>query len=268
MLLVSFIVTAVLNAFANTVSSSTIVFQGTLTDNGDGTYTGIIPCVVGGGFDIFAKEGGTAWFGDDPSTGPVWTSQAIGSDHDAWPTWTPDTPDWYQYSLNLYLSGSQYKWAIRNHPGATAAHPWYDAAYWGSPKPAMGVPMSGIMRWNLAGTGGYAEETDVGAYLPATGTPEIPDGAAGYGGGAQAWDMDWSWGSEAVPLEYPGFKVSITDLGGDTYSVTMTPAAFPVGGLWVSINKTELLAPWITLASLIAIATVSIAYVKRKRQKN
>ncbi|MFC2018122.1 hypothetical protein ACFLTQ_02335 [Chloroflexota bacterium] len=210
---------------AKDVSSSVITFEGTLTDNGDGTYTGIIPVVVDGGFDIFAKEGETAWFGNDPSSGPVWTSQVI-LDNDAWPEliYNPDTPDWWQYSLELYDDGGVQKWALRNHPGATEDHPWYDTAHWVSEKPAKGVPMSGTMNWSIM----YAAETDIGAYLPSTGTPEIPDGAAGYGGGPACWDMDWSWGSEVVPLQYPGFSVAIDDLGGGLFSVIFTPAVGPV----------------------------------------
>jgi len=217
----------------NTISSSTIIFEGTLTDNGDGTYTGVLPCVdeatagLGdneSGYDIYARNGATAWFGDDPGSGPVWNSVAIGTspnDHDAWSSWDPDTPDWYQYSLNLYVDGGEYKWAVRNHPGATAANPWSSdpATY-----PPKGVPMSGAMDW----TNMYATETDVGAYLPGTGTPEIPGGAAGKGGGPAAWDMDWSWGSEVVPLEYPGFDVDVTDLGAGQYRVTLTPATAPI----------------------------------------
>ena len=87
--------------------------------------------------------------------------------------------------------------------------------------------MSGIMDW----TTGYASETDVGAYLSGTGTPEIPGGAASQGGGAQAWDMDWSWGSEFVPLEYPGFAVSIVPFYlSDTISnsFTSSPSLFTV----------------------------------------
>ena len=43
----------------------------------------------------------------------------------------------------------------------------------------------------------------------------------------------------------------------------------PVGGLWVPINKLELLAPWITLASVITVAAASIVYVKhRKKRQN
>ena len=219
-----------LAADPTTVPSSTMVFEGTLTDNGDGTYTGILAMVDGagetaaglgdgvGGYDVYAANGATAWFGDDPGSGPVWTSAAIAN-NDAWPTWDPDTPDWYQYSLNLYVDGSDYKWAVRNHAGATAANPWSNDP---TSYPARGVPMSGLMDWG----NGYAEETDVGAYLPGMGTAEIPGGAAGQGGGPHAWDMDWSWGSEMVPLEYPGFEVDITNLGG-SYRVTMMPAAAP-----------------------------------------
>ncbi|UCF33997.1 MAG: hypothetical protein JSV78_01565, partial [Phycisphaerales bacterium] len=172
-------------AGANDVPSSTMYFHGALTDNLDGTYTGVVAMIDEGGsdsgYDIYAKNGATAWFGDDPGSGPVWTSQAIGADHDAWPGWPTDTPDWYQYSLNLHEEEGQQKWAVRNHPGATADHPWDDETWWGAGgKIARGVPMSGAMDWLRM----YAKETDVGAYLPGTGTAEIPGGAAGYGGGA------------------------------------------------------------------------------------
>jgi hypothetical protein len=72
-----------------------------------------------------------------------------------------------------------------------------------------------------------ATETDVGAYLPGTGTAEIPGGAASKGGGAGYWDMDWSWGSEAVPLQYGTFSVEFVSIGGDDY-VKMTPVPEPV----------------------------------------
>ena len=227
--------------FANDIPSSTMYFHGTLTESG-GTYSGVIPMIDEGapnsGYDVYGLEGGTAWFGNDPGGGPVWTSQAIGADHDAWPTWTPDTPDWYQYSLSLYVDGGQQKWAVRNHPGAEEAYPWYDTGHWGSPLAARGVPMSGLMNWSAM----YAAETDIGAYLPGTGTPEIPGGAAGQGGGAGAWDMDWSWGSEVVPLELPGFAVAITDLGGGQYDVVLTPAG--PAEVWVDDDFTSATPGW------------------------
>jgi len=205
-------------AKANDIPSATIVFESkpgyTLTDNLDGTFSGVIPCKVGGGFDIYAKEGAQAYFDD--------AAQLIGADHDAWGSWNPDTPDWYQYSLHLYVDSgtSEQKWALRNHPGATESDPWYE----GTVSIAKGVPLSGTMHWGTM----YAEETDVGAYLPGTGTAKYPGKAASHGGGSAYWDMDWSWGSEAVPLEYLGFEVSIDDLGSGDYRVTLTPAEGPV----------------------------------------
>jgi len=211
-------------AMANTVASSTMWFEGTLTESG-GVYTGVVNMVdeatlgIGdgiSGFDVYARQGATAWFGDDPGTGPVWTSQAIGADHDGWPTWNPDTPDWYQYSLELTAAG----WAIRNHAGATAVAPQSTIP--------QGVPMSGSMDWGT----NIATETDTGAYMTAA-TAEIPGGAAGYGGGAGAWDMDWSWGSEVVPLQYSDFKVEVEDLGNGEFRVSMTPVPEPLTAIAV-----------------------------------
>ena len=209
-------------ASANTIASSTMYFQGTLTDLGSGIYSGVLNMVdeaalgIGdgvSGYDVYGEEGATAWFGDLGGS-PVWTSQTIAA-HDGWPTWNPDTPDWYQYSLNLYLDAGEYKWAVRNHAGSTATNPHSTIA--------RGVPMSGAMDWGTM----YAAETDIGAYLSGTGTPEIAGGAAGYGGGAQAWDMDWSWGSEVVPLEFAGFCVSVDYVAGGVSTVTLTPGPVP-----------------------------------------
>ena len=195
--------------------------------------------------DIYGEEGANAWFGDDVP--PVtWTSQTIAS-HDAWPTWDPDTPDWYQYSLELSVDGSAYSWALRNHAGAGDPNvgdtPWYDDP---STYPARGVPMSGTMDW----AGMFAAETGVGEYLSGMGVAEIPGGAALHGGGAQAWDMDWSWGSEVVPLQYSGFALSMTPVAGiqGEYLVSMTPVPEPA-----------------TLA-LLGIVLPGLALLKKRRK--
>ncbi len=212
-------------AGANDVRSSTMYFHGTLTDDGFGGKTGVLAMVdedaedIGddeAGYDVFALNGGAARFSQSSDVDPI-------TNHDGWPGWDPDTPDWYQYSLRLYVDGGQQKWAVRNHPGATATYPWYDTAHWGpGGKPPAGVPMSGLMNWTSA----YAKETDTGAYLPGTGIPLVAGWAAANGGGAGAWDMDWSWGSEVVPLEMPGFQVTVTATGPpDEYDVRLTPKA-------------------------------------------
>jgi len=221
------------SAFGNTIASSTMWFQGSLTSDGTG-YTGVLNMVdeatlgIGdsvSGFDIYAKNGSTAWFGDDPDKGgaqpPNWTS-VIVANHDGWPAWTVDTPDWYQYSLDLSVDGGVYKWALRNHAGSTEAAPHSTTA--------KGVPMSGIVDW----TEMTATETDTGAYLPGTGTPEIPGGAAGYGGGPGAWDMDWSWGSEVVQID--SFFDVFVEVDEGVYTVSLAPhipapGALLLGGL-------------------------------------
>jgi len=47
------------------------------------------------------------------------------------------------------------------------------------------------------------------------------------------------------------------------------PPPPPVGGVWIPASKTELLAPWIGLASLMIVSAASIVYVRhRKKQQN
>ena len=41
----------------------------------------------------------------------------------------------------------------------------------------------------------------------------------------------------------------------------------PVGGVWVPVNKFELLAPWLALTSLIILAAVSVDYMKHRKKK-
>jgi len=218
----------------NTIESGIMHFEGALTDNGGGIYTGTIDMTPGdfympggpgttwdgmqwvnpdgtpasGGIDVYAKEGGDAFY-DDIFQG------IIGPDHDAYSNiggwgafWTPDVPDYYNYQLTLTTD----HWYLE-----------YKSIH-------LGTPMSGTMNW----AGLYATETDTGMYrgtVPAD--PDANDGGAlayitastGALTGAGYWDMDWTWGSEAIPLELPGFDVSITDLGAGNYHVTLTPAA-------------------------------------------
>jgi len=225
-------------ARANTIASSTMYFNGSLADNGDGTYTGTIAATAGtyyipggpgttwvvdhwenpdgtpaiGGFDVYGKEGATAYY-DDVVQG------TIGADHDGYPGpggggwgsfYTPDVQDWVHYELTLTPA----KWYLRYNGGVLGN--------------GNATPMSGAMNW----TNMYASEDDVGAYISPPADPDANDGdAALNGGGPQAWDMDWSWGSEVIPLEYGGFFVEVTDVGGGDYQVTLTPGVPEPAGL-------------------------------------
>jgi len=97
-------------------------------------------------------------------------------------------------------------------------------------------------------------------------------------------------GTQPMPKLYTGPRTIVGGDGDDTYTfkmqihstgattgwaklwidgVQVNPCPPPVGGVWVPINKFELLGPWIGLASLIAAATVSIVYTRyKKKQQN
>jgi len=203
-------------SYANTVASSTMYFQGTLTDDGSGGYTGTLPAQPGyyyvsggpgagiatnGGFDVYAKEGGTAYVSCyTPKT------NAIGSDHDAynktglWGAWyDPDVEDYYNFSLVLTAG----HWELQHKGGGTQA------------APTGGIPMGGPINWSTM----IATETDLG-WHPAPGNS---GDAQANGGGASAWDCDWTWGSEVIPLQWGSFDVQIVHLGGGEVEVALAP---------------------------------------------
>jgi hypothetical protein len=69
-------------------------------------------------------------------------------------------------------------------------------------------------------------------------------------------------------VEWTGAKHFYRCVGYDLIATLPSPS-IPVGGVWVPVNKFELLAPWISLALLMAVAVASVIYVKhRKKQRN
>lgn len=88
---------------------------------------------------------------------------------------------------------------------------------------------------------------------------------------------DGDWGTH--PWQYltvlicPGthdisFKNVISSVGPSGWYYDLFHECQPVGGFWVPISKTELLAPWITLGSLITVAAVSIVFVKHRKKNH
>jgi len=205
---------------ANSIDSATLVFNGTLTDNGNGTFTGTIPMTAGqyyvtggagqaisvaGGFDVYARAGDCAYVQGYYGTGPFncgsIDTYRIGADNDAYPgqltgrpwgSWhNPDCADWDKYELQLTAD----HWYLRYSMTAES-------------------PMSGTMDWaNM-----YASESDLGTQSGGNG------GSAVHGGGPAAWDWDCGWGVEVIPLELPGFLVDVNDIGGGNFKVTLTLA--------------------------------------------
>ncbi len=239
------LVTTGSSVYANTVESSTMWFQGQLT-NENGALTGTIDMTKGyyytttgpgdsvyngdhpgdddmqGGFDLYAQEGGVAYvegyYGSGYWNGPGGTdTYIIGSGHDAYPNYgpphpwgswyNPDCADWNMYSLTL-----------------TSDH--WSLVYGDNPDTS---PMGGTMDWATY----IASETD-------TGDPTT----VAYGGGAGAWDESWSWGIDVIPLEYSDFKVDINPLVGGGYEVSLTPVPVPgavlLGMLGLSVAGVKL----------------------------
>jgi parallel beta-helix repeat protein len=207
---------------ANTVQSSTMYFEGTLTAQPDGSYTGTIGAVAGtyyvaegpgtvwngtsnrwetpdgreavGGFDQYGREGATAYL-DQNDDGDFADSkeQAIITNHDAysqggaWGIWyDPDVPDWENYHLELYSNGSWRVWGFLDR-GRAYSDPANLDAY--------ETPLEGTIDWSTD----FAAETD------------------------QSWNPTWTWGEEDIPLELAGFQISVSSIGGGNYRVTLTP---------------------------------------------
>jgi hypothetical protein len=53
-------------------------------------------------------------------------------------------------------------------------------------------------------------------------------------------------------------------LQGTTWTAVYEPA--PVGGIWIPVNKLELLAPYIGLTMLLVASVVTIIYVKKRKR--
>lgn len=52
----------------------------------------------------------------------------------------------------------------------------------------------------------------------------------------------------------------------DKVYFTITEPSPPVGGIWIPVNKVELLAPYIGLVILLAVSVVTVAYVKKRKK--
>lgn len=228
--LILIMITANVAMGANTVLSGTWWFEGNLTYNTvSGSYTGTLWAIdesVAGvgdniaGFDIYARNGAWATYDKVGSGQDYAAGQVTG--HDAYTTaggwgtfFDPDVADWYNYQLTF----DDTSWAIEYNAqvgndldtnGATSA------------------PMSGAMDWSTM----LASEDGTGAYYTGMGMAESAGYAATFAASkgqstVGAWDMDWSWGSDYVPLDNRYFSVDVIQLADGNYRVSMTPVPIP-----------------------------------------
>jgi hypothetical protein len=249
----------------NTIASSTMVFSGNLTHIGGGAYVGTLPMVqesVAGlgdgedGFDVFAEQGGCAYCEGYYGTG-AWNCGGTdtyligyyaGNDHDAYPNpggpwggwYDPDCADWDKYSLELTAD----HWYLRYTPTGES-------------------PMSGEIEWYGDGTG-YAYETDPGTLAAAHGGSDT-DPTEYTAGSAQEWGWHCGWGEERIPLQYKGFRVTVT-IGASPDDVEFDPSN-PVGWETYPVSNIRVLLPWIALGVAIS-AGASLLVLRRRRTQS
>jgi len=61
-------------------------------------------------------------------------------------------------------------------------------------------------------------------------------------------------------------NTTITITSGGTYTAYYGEAPPPVGGVWVPVDKLELLAPYIGLTLMLALAVTTVVYVKKRKR--
>jgi hypothetical protein len=202
---------------ANTPASSTMWFEGPLTDQGGGIYTGTINAIAGyyyvpggpgtiwdpidhrwetpdgrpavGGFDVYGKEGATAYLDqngdgdfDDPNEQTTIVHHDAYSEGGTWGQWwDPDISDYQNYHLEL------------------TATTWRVWGFLDRGSPYNETPLSGNMNW-------------VSMIATETGSN---------------WNPTWTWGEELIPLQSGKFTVNITDIGGGNYRVALTLVSVP-----------------------------------------
>jgi len=195
----------------NSPASSTMVFQGTVEwDPFFHAWSGTLNATAEnyyvpggpgagistqGGFDIYAKDGGTAYVNGD-----TW----VIADHDAyrqggpWGTWyDPDVPDYQNYHLEIV--GSLWRvWGFEDRTGL------YEG------RPVNETPLLGLLS---------------SPYTPAESTNYAEEFGAN-------WNPIWTWGEENIPLEWGTFAMTTEVLSGEgtgphQVRITMSPVPAP-----------------------------------------
>lgn len=201
---------AVTTANANTVASSTMWFGGTLTDAGGGVYSGSIIATPG---TYYIPGGpGTVWDAGDNRWETPDGREAVGG-------------------FDVYAKNG----VIAYTPGATPLVVDHDAyggggtwGDWWSPdvpdEENYHLELNTDSTWSLEAFGGN-DDSDGYNETPYSGTIDWNTMVATETGAN--WNPTWSWGTENISLQYPGFAVGITDLGSGNYAVSLTPVPEP-----------------------------------------
>jgi len=174
------------------------------------------------------------------------------------------------YALVISEDKVRPKFQVHNNDGTCAAFAWGTHLYspWDPLLGGWNGWHTSVAGWNtlvtamawISATGDRDHNTNPNGIFTVTidcnALPETFYWAVHFGAGGF-----WDYGGLS---KYP---VTWAPWSGDASEFETGSCPRPVGGVWVPINNTELLAPWIGLASLITVATVSVVYVKHRKKK-
>lgn len=163
-------------------------------------------------------------------------------------------------------SGYAYAWTVLKSEGAYRM--WYSGSQ-GSSNEGMGYAESSDgLTWSRKPPSPIFHKTDAGYpgdpgwRSDRTYTPKIIYDANQFGGhGDAAYYKMWYTGKR--PAQAEDFAIGYATLPGGGGPPEQEKA---VGGVFAPTNKFGLLAPWIGLSSLLAVAAISVLYLKRRRK--
>jgi parallel beta-helix repeat protein len=168
-----------------------------------------------------------------------------------------DHDDWFPYGGTFDFAQGIYLYdSNNNHIECNYLHDNnYGVGVW---RPSRAAGTNHINRNNIEGNTGYG-------VITYDGPPNVNVDAC----------SNW-WGDASGPYHSTLNPSGLGDTVGDNIdfdpwltdrSPCAPPYPPPVGGFWVPMNKTELLAPWIAFASLITLVATSLVCVTRRKKQ-
>jgi hypothetical protein len=189
-------------------------------------------------FDTAHDDGWAAPMSDDYLVHPMnsWGANGWVGNSSTWDnsTWMP--------GVAAVEAGENFGWGVPLQPSPNSATP-HRIVEMAVPLAFVGSPGSTVGFYAIAEDD--SSDPDGYGYLPATDYSEWPP----YSGGSPGWPGFWGW----TPCPAAGAWGDLT-------------LSAPVGGIALTVDKLSLLAPYIALVSMIAVAgATAIYFIRRKK---
>jgi len=189
-------------------------------------------------FDTAHDDGWVAPMSDDYLVHPMnsWGAPAWVGNSSTW-----DNSTWI-WGIAAAEAGENFGWGTPLQPSPNSAIP-HRIVEMAVPLAFVGSPGSTVGFYAMAEDD--SSDPDGYGWLPATAYSEWPS----YSGGSPGWPGFWGWAPCPAAGAWGDLKLSA-----------------PVGGTALTVDKLSLLAPYIALVSMIAVAgTAAIYFIRRKK---